>query len=298
MNLKELTTPIRMYWDIGPAGHLGLSDYQRIAGETAANKFLSLQITETAPVLSEAVLTVLEALAGKPVALSLVLTRSAVDDQVLGLLRRFHLKTVFLSARSLPECFAVTAVRDRAAGTPDIAISFPVTRENYRDLPVVLSHCSEKGIHHLLLPMQRLVTGEKCFWLTAEEGKELTERLIRIDRPPDLKITIHDPFLWKTFYPSVDFPGGGCQAANTMLYISTEADVYPCPMMPLKLGTLMRSPLRELIRSELKQEIRKKIITAARSCIGCEELQNCMGGCRGRAYAVHASFQDADPSCS
>ena len=298
MKLKELTTPIRMYWDIGPTDHIGLSDYQRIAGEIAATKFLSLQITETAPVLSEAALTALETLASKPVALSLVLTQPTLDDHLFSLLRRFHLTTLFLTASTVAELIAIPAAGGRVAGKPDIGISFPVTRENYRDLPAVLSLCAEKAVQHLLLPMQRLLNGEKCFWLTREERDALTKRLMQIDRPAGLKITIHDPFLWKAFYPSVDFPGGGCQAANTMLYISTDADVYPCPVMPLKLGTLMGSSLRDLIRSEQKQEIRKNIITAARPCVECEELQSCRGGCRGRVYAVHSSFQDADPACS
>lgn len=298
MNLKELTTPIRMYWDIGPNDHLGLSDYRRIAGEIASNKFLSLQLTETGTVPSEAALAILEMLADEPIARSLVLSRSVLDEQLFGLLRRCSLTTLFLPAPSLAELIAVPSVRARAKGTPDIGISFPVTGENYRDLPAVLSLCAEKSIQHLLFPMQRLVTGEKCFWLTPEERKDLAERLGHAARPAGLKITIHDPFLWKAFYPSVDFPGGGCQAANTMLYISPDADVYPCPMMPLKLGMLIRSSLRDLIRAERKQEIRKKIIAAARPCIECEDVQDCRGGCRGRAYTVHSSFQDADPACS
>ncbi len=297
MNLKELTTPIQMYWDIGPNDHIGPSDYQRIADEIAANKFLSLQITEAAPILSEAVLTVIKALADKPIALSLVLTRPAVDDQVLGLLRRFHLAMVFLTTSSLDELIAVLTSKGRKAGTQDIGVSFPVSRSNYRDLPAVLSNCAGRDIQQLLLPMQRLATGEKCFWLTAEERKELDERLKHIDRPAGLKITIHDPFLWKTFNPSVDFPGGGCQAANTMLYISTEGDVYPCPSFPMKLGSLIKGSLGEILKSDGKKDLRKMLISHPRECTDCDEREQCRGGCRGRSYRAGNSVQSPDPAC-
>ncbi len=116
MNLKELTTPIQMYWDIGPNDQIGLPDYQRIAGEISAAKFLSLQITETAPVLSGAALKVLETLAGKPLNLSLVLTKPLLDGNLLGLLTRCSLATVFLTISSLAELIAIPAMSGRTAG--------------------------------------------------------------------------------------------------------------------------------------------------------------------------------------
>jgi hypothetical protein len=46
-NLQELSSSIRLYWDIGPSPSVPVSDYCRIADEIAYGKILGLQITET-----------------------------------------------------------------------------------------------------------------------------------------------------------------------------------------------------------------------------------------------------------
>ena len=297
MNKNELATPIRLYWDIGPAAGLGLSEYQRIAGEVVANRFLSLQITETAPVISEACLTILETLQDQPVALSLVAFPEALDAHSLDVLKRFPLKVLFAAIGSRAALDAVRQCRELAAAKTPLGLSFAVTGESCEDLPEVLSYCIENRFGHLLLPMQRLVLGETCFSLTAGERDRLTERLRRVSRPASFKITIHDPFLWKAFYPSDEFPGGGCQAANTMLYVSPQGHVYPCPVLPIQIGDLKISSLKEIIRSEIKKDARRIIVAEAQQCKECSELRRCRGGCRGRAYAFLRSLNEPDPAC-
>jgi GeoRSP system SPASM domain protein len=136
-----------------------------------------------------------------------------------------------------------------------------------------------------------------CFYLSRHEREELAARLQEFEIPADLKLIIHDPFLWRVFYPSVAFPDGGCQAANTMLYISREVDVYPCPTLPVIIGNLMRTSLKEIIQSDLKKDVRKMLISAPRGCGDCKELDQCKGGCRGRTYAMKTSLNEPDPSC-
>jgi GeoRSP system SPASM domain protein len=145
--------------------------------------------------------------------------------------------------------------------------------------------------------MQRLMTRTNCFSFSAEERDELTERLAGIERPSWLKVTIHDPFLWRAFYPNVEFPNGGCQAANTMLYISPELDVYPCPMLPVKIGSLRETPLKDMIRSEKKAKVRQDILKRPVDCVSCGGANECKGGCRGRAFVQTGSLEQPDPAC-
>ncbi len=297
MNLQELSSPIRMYWDIGPVSSLVSADYGRIASEIAFNKVLSLQITETGPVLSEACRAVLETLKEKPIALSLVAPLAALDERALEGLRRSSVKVVFAQTSSVDELVVIAERANRAGSNPAVGVSFPVSRENFQELPRLLRSCIDENVTHLLLPMQRLMTGAECFVFSRKERKELTALLASIKKPTWLKITIHDPFLWRAFYPEVKFPNGGCQAANTMLYISPDALVYPCPTVPMILGDLKKGSLKDVIFSDAKKKVREELRVAATPCIDCAELAACKGGCRGRAYGIHGTLQQNDPAC-
>ena len=205
-------------------------------------------------------------------------------------------QVLFVCAASRSELETALEVKDQTKGKPLVGISFSVTRNNYRDLPEVLSFCVDHGIANLVLPMQRLVNETECFSLSAAERHTLTEQVQKVDKP-GVKIIIHDPFLWRTFYPTVDFPDGGCQAANTMVYISPEADVYPCPSLPVKIGNLAEEPLREIICSGRKKDLRNILITVPIDGTACDRAASCLGACRGRAFVMTGSLTCCDPAC-
>jgi GeoRSP system SPASM domain protein len=297
MNLKELSSPIRVYWDIGPPGNDVLPDYRKIAGEIPANKVLSLQLTESGPFLSQECLAILDELKDKMVSLSVVALPSALDAKALGALRRLPVKTVLVSVASVDELASLPEISRQAEGKPAVGVSYSVTRTNYIELPEALKFCLDHKIANLVLPMQRLTESAECFSFSFEERRELAARLGKTIKPDWLKITIHDPFLWRAFFPAIEFPDGGCQAANTMLYISPRADVYPCPSLPIKIGDLMKTSLKDVVNSGLKKELRKSLLASPADCRGCGDTDQCKGGCRGRAYVAAGSLDRSDPAC-
>ena len=145
--------------------------------------------------------------------------------------------------------------------------------------------------------MQRLYNGEPPFLLNREEQRQLAGALATVGGVQGLNLTIHDPFLWRAFNPHVPFPQGGCQAANTMLAIAPSGDVYPCPTLPVRLGHIGESALREIVASSEKREFRRLLLENPDGCRCCQKLAECRGGCRGRSYAVHGSLDGADPAC-
>jgi len=177
-----------------------------------------------------------------------------------------------------------------------IGASFQVNEDNYRRIPNIVSFCENNDITRLVFPMQRLLAKEDCFYISREEGKALSRELSGI-KMDELKITIHDPFLWRIFYPDVSFPGGGCQAANSMVSIASDGNVYPCPSMPAVLGTLRESTLKTILSSAGKKELMKSIREVPEECNGCEELSGCMGGCAGRSLVLTGSMSSIDPAC-
>lgn len=296
MNLKELKTPIRIYWDVTPAAPDVSPDYLKICEELIGIKILSLNLVDPSPSLSPACRHILERLANENIAISLALPGSAANPSITGRLHSLNVRVLFLMVQSLDELRLLQHVwHEDNALRP--GVYFEVKRDNHKELPEVLSFCLGNDIPFLVLPMQRLTEGGECFYLDQKERDELALQLNDVRVPPGLKIIIHDPFLWKVFFPSVEFPDGGCQAANTMLYISPEGDVYPCPSLPIKLGTLQETTLKIIISSNEKRGLREKLLRAPAGCVHCNELLSCMGGCRGRAYAMNGSLDVPDPGC-
>ncbi len=297
MNLKELFSPIRLYWDIAPVPGYASIDYAGICDQIVSNKILSLQVTEYAPILSDACLTILDRLKDSSMARSLTASRSALNESALISLSEKGLKVLFVAISSEGEIESALDISRQVEGSIPVGISFSLTRNNYHDIADVISFCIARKISHLSFPMQRVMRETDCFYLTRQEGRRLAAAVQAMTLPADLKLIIHDPFLWRAVYPSVPFPDGGCQAANTMLYISPEADVYPCPTVPVKIGNLCELSLKEVIRSDAKKEARQKLISGPQACRSCVELVQCKGGCRGRAYAIRRSWEEADPAC-
>jgi GeoRSP system SPASM domain protein len=298
MNIRELKTPIRIYWDLAPQTQL---DHRQIAEQIAGLKILSLDLTETAPAVSGACLAILERLKTEQIAVSLTLPLVAATPAALLQLSRFRLKTVSIGIAGAHELPAVQLLRyaasEAGAGAGlQVGVSCQVTSHNYRDLPALLAFCVEQGAP-LVLPMQRMELGGDCFGLERGERQELSRRLSEINRPEKMRITIHDPFLWRVFFPTTAFPEGSCQAANTMLHIAANGEVYPCASLPVRLGSLAETTLSAIATSVEKRELRERLISPPQGCLACDELASCLGGCRGRGYCTTDSWEEPDPGC-
>ncbi|HEX5772863.1 MAG TPA: GeoRSP system SPASM domain protein [Geomobilimonas sp.] len=285
----ELATPITVYWDLTPDAPA--SDYLvRIAADIATCRPLMLQLYDPSPRPGKALHTVLEQLKGMPVAVSLTMTSGAFSlldgnaDEGLGV------KEILLAVDSLDELVSLT-------GRSSLGVSWTVTRDTWRALPDVVATCRARGFRRLVLPMQRLYSGEAPFFLSRDEQEELERELSAVGGTEGINFTIHDPFLWRPFNPGVPFPQGGCQAANTMIAISPDGGVYPCPSLPVRLGEIGAMSLREIIASPEKKEFRRRLLLDPEECRHCRELAECRGGCRGRAYVMHGTLDGMDEAC-
>ena len=293
----ELKIPIRLYWDLPASPSAAGLDYPDVCAQIAALKILSLAITETSGSLSDGCLAILERLNNHPIAVSLTVAPGAVDPARLAFLQALNVRQLLIRAADADDLQSVARLRNGAGAKPPLGVSFEADADNYRLLPEVLSFCVENDIQCLVLPMQRLKAGADCFRPDRSERDELCIRLAGIKRPSTFKITIHDPFLWRVFFPSIPFPDGSCQAANTMLHIAGNGDVHPCPTLPYRLGNLMNGTLRAIVESAQKKELRERLTRPPVGCAGCAELEQCRGGCRGRGYFLTRTLDGADPGC-
>ncbi|SNB47469.1 SPASM domain-containing protein [Geobacter sp. DSM 9736] len=283
----ELKVPIRLYWDL-PRAEEGM-DPAAVCFDILRLKILSLNIDAGSALSSCKNLLQCLGDTGLSVTIALDILEAASRTEEIKTLK---VKSVLVKVDSFEQLQVF-----RAWPHP-LGIQYEVTMSNWRELPMVLAFCAGNGIRQLVLPMQRLLPdlSVSCFHLTHEEKIELAASLGQISSPT-LNITIHDPFLWKIFFPSRPFPDGGCQAANTMLYIAPGGEVFPCPTLPISLGNLRNSSLYDIVFSEAKIHTRGRIMSSPGGCIGCGELSSCKGGCRGRALVLTESLDGADPGC-
>ncbi len=296
MDLRELPSPVRVYWDLDPAA--GPSpDIRRVCDEILSLKFLFLSLRDVTVPLSAACFEILDRLERAHLSLSLIVPADALDRAAMARFSSFRIKPLLIEAVSLAEVRrAITGVAACGPLGMEWGLSFGVTEENFGDIPALLRICLTEGIRTLSFPIQRLASGGDCFCPTAEIRERLAKEIGAVDYS-GIRITIHDPFLWKVFYPDAAYHEGGCQAANSMIFIAAYGRVYPCPAMPLLLGDLHQSMLAEILASSQKHELRKVLLSAASDCTACGQAVACLGGCRGRALAVSGTLQARDPAC-
>jgi GeoRSP system SPASM domain protein len=296
MNLKELTWPVRIYWDL-PENPSDPIRCRKICDELIEMKVLFLSLRDTAPAVSQGCRDVLEKLKGNNIGLSLTVSGSALTQTLPGLLLGVKLKTLLAEAFSFSQVSSLPE-KARGIGTTGLpfGISFEVGRDNYHEIPQVVSFCLKNGMRDLVFPIQRLAAKRELFYIKTKEREELALKLGIIDFRM-LRVTIHDPFLWKVFYPDTDYHEGGCQAANSMLYIDSEYRVYPCPAMSIELGDLQETTLDTIVLSAKKKDLRRSLLNPPAECAACDQVSKCLGGCRGRAFASADSLSRRDPAC-
>lgn len=285
----ELALPITIYWDLNPSEPAS-AELEQIAGDILTVRPLMLQILDPSPQASQGLLQILRTVQGFPLKITLTaglqFLLAGVDASVAGFGR-----VELLASISTP-----SDLQQLPTGRI-LGVSCPVTRENWRSLPEIVHECRSRGIARLVLPMQRLYGCEQPFLLTRVEQDELTRALERTGGTTGLNLTIHDPFLWRAFNPSIPFPQGGCQAANTMVAISPDRGVYPCPTLPVRLGSLKDQRFPEILVSIVKREFRRRLLEFPAACDACAELAVCKGGCRGRSFAMQGTFDAIDQAC-
>jgi len=290
----ELLSPITIYWDL-PADRVADDLIRTTAGQVAACRPLMLWVTLRAWPPGEMVRLLLEELSDSPTALYLTapvgeyLSAPAACPAV-------RLKELFLSIDSADELAPLKESLQRGMGRT-VGLSVSVSRENWRDLPRFVMFCREAGVRRLALPMQRLYNGETPFFINRSEQDELSAALDAAGGIGNISLAIHDPFLWRAFNPGISFPQAGCQAANTMIAIAPDGRVYPCPSLPYLLGMVTARPLKEIIASPEKQNLRRTLLAAPSGCEVCPELMVCRGGCRGRGMVLHGSLDGVDDAC-
>lgn len=291
MSLPELATPIRIYWDLTPL-QAEPPDHEKIVAGIIGLKILNLDITATGSTIFPSCFKVLEKCSAARLGVTLTVSPSALTKSAAELLALAPPKELLFEVSSIDVLHSLNPLPSSVAG-----VSFPLCEQNWPQIPEVIRFCSQKGFKRLVFPMQRLYKGEVPFHIPAQGLKVISDSLATFQPDPCLKITVHDPFVWRAIFPRKPFPEGRCQAANTMLSIDQDGVVYPCPVMPVPLGNLNEMTLKEIAKGELKKAVRSRLLSLPVECAECTDAESCKGGCRGRGERVYGTWKALDPGC-
>lgn len=297
MNLDELGAPLIVYWDINPQLPIDPQIIRRICDNLLTNRIFMLNLWDPSSYLSAGASIILECLKNENINISLT-----VHHSVLNALDFTNflpaLKKILIQCDSIEQLSPITEkLQARKTNKFLTGISFVLSEQNFESILDALNLCIKSGINDIHFPIQRPGKNRKIFWLDSERKNLISERLrsISADR---LNLTVHDPFLWKLFNLASDRNERGCQGGNTMVYISGNLDVTPCPLLPIVLGNLESTTLTVIFLSDEIRQIRRQLSITPEECGKCDELNICRGGCRGRTYVIHKTFDKRDPACT
>jgi radical SAM protein with 4Fe4S-binding SPASM domain len=90
--------------------------------------------------------------------------------------------------------------------------------------------------------------------------------------------------------------GKGCIAGQSILFISSEGDVYPCSYFPISAGNIFKQSIGEIWENSKLFEDLRTFRRYGGKCGKCKYLGVC-GGCRARSYAVEGDYLAEEPFC-
>lgn len=294
MKSEQISNPLIVYWDI-PSSADEDNLINRICDELVKTGIFILHLRDLSTPLSTATRSILKKLHGESIRVEMTVAEGAIEDiraeQQLAGINKLYIEVV--SARHM----------DRLAGRMKhlkqeemvVGISIPCEEDTWRSIPEIVSSCIQYDIRNFEVPIQRPRNGsifciepEILQWLSGELGHSNLQRM---------DLSVHDPFLWNVFHKDNNPNTEGCNGAKTMICISEDFEVTPCPIMPLSLGNLKDQSLEDIFLSEERACVVRDLSLLPAECDGCEDLGTCRGGCRGRAYVLSQSLEKRDPVC-
>jgi radical SAM protein with 4Fe4S-binding SPASM domain len=182
----------------------------------------------------------------------------------------------------------------------EIILMFTVMEKNFRNLPFLLELCQDRGIDGLIierfipLGRGREIRNEV---LHKEEWNEMIGTLFHffsIEGEPN-SVLPYQAFQISFDGEEPELLGAPCVAGVDGLCIMPEGNVFPCRRLPISIGNLLETPLRQIWEeSDILEKLRKKKNLKGK-CGTCG-MRECRG-CRSLAFSLTGDFLGEDPHC-
>jgi heme b synthase len=206
--------------------------------------------------------------------------------------------------RRVPGAFdsAIEGIRLLKQAGIAVQINTTVARHNISQLPEVLQLAVSQGacaLHlFLLVPTGCGREMDEGDMISPEEYENVLTWLAETssEAPISVRATCA-PHYQRIIRQRGERPStAGCLAGESVCFVSSTGDVYPCGYLPLKAGNVIDEPLSRIWESsELLKSVRDPNLLKGK-CAVCEFAAVC-GGCRARAYAATGDYLAEEPCC-
>lgn len=178
------------------------------------------------------------------------------------------------------------------------SISMTVTKNNVKEIPLMVDLAKSLGVK--ILGIRRLIpmgSGEvfKKLILSPKEVKEMYEYVLKNNSQNDVRITIgcEDGILSQDmhYYPN------GCTCGYCSLTVLPNCDVYPCRRLPILVGNLNNSSLKDIFDNSSKLREIRDSNNMNSECQACPFFNECLGGAKCVSYAYFKKINAPDPQC-
>jgi radical SAM protein with 4Fe4S-binding SPASM domain len=183
----------------------------------------------------------------------------------------------------------------------EIILMFTVMKKNFRSLPFLFKLCQDSDIDGLIierfipLGRGREVVNEV---LSKEEWKEMIGMLQHFfsAEEDERSFLPYQAFQVSFGGEEPELLGAPCVIGVDGLCIMPEGSVFPCRRLPISIGNLLETPLKQIWEeSEILEKLREKRNLKGR-CGRCE-MKECRG-CRSLAFALTNDYLAEDPHCA
>jgi len=182
----------------------------------------------------------------------------------------------------------------------EVIVMFTVMKKNLRNLPSLFKLCQDSGINGLII--ERFIPlgkgkGVMNEVLHKEEWSEMIGMLTRFFsiEGEDHSVLSYQAFQIRFSGEEPELLGAPCVIGVDGLCIMPEGNVFPCRRLPISIGNLLETPLRQIWEeSDILERLRKKKNLKGK-CGTCE-MRECRG-CRSLAFSLTGDFLGEDPHC-
>jgi len=180
------------------------------------------------------------------------------------------------------------------------AVSMTVTKQNLRDIPLLIELLKELKVNALglrrFIPIGRGKQMKKLM-LSPRETRDLylyilktRQGLKNLKSKLTLTIGCEDGILAQEGYRA-----NTCVAGQSSLTILPNGDVYPCRRLPIYVGNVPKQSLEEIFYKSAKlKELRNHFNIDIR-CQNCHYFSKCMGGAKCVSYGYWQGPDVSDP---
>ncbi len=205
----------------------------------------------------------------------------------------------------------IEVIREAAGKGILEAINFTMTKQNYKEIPLLFDLAASLGVPSVTLIGLKPCSDYQTKLLSAEEYRQAVKLTYESSQRTRVDFFFDEPFFWvivKELGLPLQVPSSGTGIVDPStsacifgeyLFIDTNGDVKPCSFPMMTVGNVEERSLvdiwNDVVTGDFFTRIRDPKSRTGK-CGDCRYLVECKG-CRSRTYYLTGDWFAADPIC-